>query len=159
MKSAPILISLLLAIRTFADDVTFTKITTGPVPAGVSGAAAAWGDYNNDGWVDLYVTTLNGPSYLYCNNGDGTFTSVTGVAISAGNVNSFGCAWADFDNDGFPDLIQGGYNLASRLFRNQGDGTFSRVGTGVMANIARGANNTLWADYDNDGWVDLFVAI
>src|SRR5437763_15650666 len=118
--------NLLLATTVFASDVTFTKITTGPVAAGVSGAAAAWGDYNNDGWIDLYVTTLNGPSYLYRNNGDGTFTSVTGAPIVAGNMNSFGCVWGDYDNDGFLDLLQGGYNFSSRLFHNNGDGTFSQ---------------------------------
>src|ERR1700704_4774157 len=116
----------------FADEVTFTRISTGPVASGASGTAAAWGDYDNDGWVDLYVTTLNGPSYLYRNNGDGTFTSITGVPISAGGVNSFGCAWADYDNDGFLDLLQGGYNLPSRLFHNNGDGTFTQVTTGAV---------------------------
>jgi FG-GAP-like repeat/ASPIC and UnbV/Bacterial TSP3 repeat len=158
LSLTPILVGLLLATPVFAA-ITFTKIATGLVSSGASGTAAAWGDYNNDGWIDLYVTTLNGSSYLYRNNGDGTFTSITGVPITAGGVNSFGCAWADYDNDGFLDLIQGGYNLSSRLFRNQGDGTFSRIATGLMANIARGANNALWADYDNDGWVDLFIAI
>ncbi len=152
-------LAVLFATCLLAAETTFTKITAGPVASGVSGAAAAWGDYNNDGWVDLYVTTLNGPAYLYRNNGDGTFTSITGVPISAGGMNSFGCAWADYDNDGNLDLLQGGYNLSSRLFHNNGNGTFSQVTTGAMSTIDHGANNVLWADYDNDGLVDLFIAI
>src|SRR3954469_15372796 len=142
-----------------ADEVTFTKITTGPVAATVSGAAAAWGDYNNDGWIDLYVTTLNGPSFLYSNNGNGTFTSIAGVPIVAGGVNSFGCVWGDYDNDGWLDLFQGGYNQPSRLFHKKGNGTFGQVTATAMGNVDTGANNVLWADYDNDGYIDMLLVL
>src|SRR4051812_5443435 len=105
-------------------DPTFTKITSGPIAASASGSAAAWGDYDNDGLVDLYVTTFSGSAFLFHNDGNAAFSSVTNVPITAGGMNSFGCAWADFNNDGFLDLIQGGYNQPSRLFQNNGDGTF-----------------------------------
>ena len=142
-----------------AAPATFTKITAGPVAAALNGSAAAWGDYDGDGWVDLYVTTLTGAAYLFHNERNGSFTAVTGAPIVAGGMNSFGCVWGDYDNDGFLDLLQGGYNLPSRLFRNNGDGTFAQITTGAIASLDHGANNVLWADYDNDGFIDLFAAI
>src|SRR5262245_61955715 len=76
-----------------ADDM-FTRINTGPgaVPNGSS--AAAWGDFNNDGWLDLFITSFGGTTYNYCytNNGDGTFTRVLPTFFPANNINSFGCA-------------------------------------------------------------------
>jgi hypothetical protein len=166
MKNKPLPASLLacllihlLPARPASAQIVFTRVTNSPVATSVSGTAAAWGDYNNDGWVDLYVTTLSGPAYLFRNNGNGTFTSVTGVPMVAGNMNSFACVWGDYDNDGFLDLLQGGYSLPSRLFRNNGNGSFTQITSGPMASIDRGANNVLWGDYDNDGWLDVFIAI
>ena len=79
---------------------TFTKITSGPASIG-SSSSLAWGDYNNDGFVDLYVNVFNvGPSILYSNNANGTFSKVTNGNIATDQANAFGAAWADYDNDG-----------------------------------------------------------
>jgi hypothetical protein len=140
-------------------DPTFRKVLTGPVAASANGSAAAWGDYDNDGLVDLYVTTFNGVAFLFHNEGNGAFSSITKVPVVAGGMNSFGCAWADYDNDGYLDLIQGGYNASSRLFRNLGNGTFEQIKSGAIAKFDTGANNIVWGDFDKDGNIDLFCAI
>src|SRR5436190_14529893 len=90
----------------------FTRVTTGPgaIPNGSS--AAAWGDFNNDGWLDLFITSFGGTqnNYCYTNQGDGTFSRVLPTYFPANNINSFGCAWADYDNDGNLDLVKGIFN-------------------------------------------------
>lgn len=135
------------------------------------GSGAAWGDYNNDGWPDLYVTNLAGPltlsadevrrspahSHLYRNNQDGTFTDVSEEA--GVNYRGFanGAAWGDVDNDGRLDLIVTTYGPLI-FYHNQGDGTFHErseaFGLGGSDGFWTGAS---WADYDRDGWIDLYV--
>ncbi|MDW8353242.1 MAG: CRTAC1 family protein [Bryobacterales bacterium] len=130
-------------------------------------------DYDNDGRLDLYFVNgarmpeldKAGPEYfnrLYRNNGDGTFTDVTLQAGVPGEGYGMGVATADYDNDGFTDLFLPGLNR-NLLYRNRGDGTFEDVTRkaglegihperGKLWSIAAG-----WFDYDNDGWLDLFV--
>jgi hypothetical protein len=146
-----------------ADD-SFARINTGPgaVPNGSS--AVAWGDFNNDGWLDLFITSFGGTQYNYCytNNRDGTFTQVLPTFFPANNINSFGCAWADYDNDGYLDLVKGISNPfggPTQLYRNNRNGTFVNVTTASIGNVGPGANNVVWGDYDNDGFVDLFLAV
>ena len=174
-------------------DGTFTDVTA---KAGVAhygwGQGCCVGDYDNDGWDDLFVTYF-GKNVLYHNNGDGTFTDVSDKAGIAGNGKRWntGCAFVDYDRDGHLDLfvanyidmdlatapvpesgpclyksvmvacgppgLMGGKNI---LFHNNGDGTFTDVSekSGVL-----GANGTyglgvLTADFDNDGWPDIYVA-
>lgn len=163
----PILSLLLLcampSIDSHAQD-SFTRINTGPgaVPNGSS--AAAWGDFNNDGWLDLFITSFGGTQYNYCytNNRDGTFTRVLPTFFPANNINSFGCAWADYDNDGWLDLVKGignPFGGPTQLYRNNRNGTFSNVTAASIGNVGPGANNVVWGDYDNDGFVDLFMAV
>ncbi len=133
------------------------------------GAAAAAGDFDNDGWLDLYVTNSRKgkPNYLYRNRGDGTFEDVAGSAGVA-NLNddtgtSMDCVWGDFDNDGWQDLyvVKWGNDV---LFRNRGDGTFEDV---TVKHISRrdGQPGTDWAngnaalffDFDRDGRLDIYV--
>jgi len=174
-------------------DGTFTDVTA---KAGVGhsgwGQGVCIGDYDNDGWEDLFVTYY-GKNILYHNNGDGTFTDVSlkaGVAGKGTRWNT-GCAFVDYDRDGHLDLfvanyidmdlatapvpesgpclykgvlvacgppgLQGGRNI---LYHNNGDGTFTDVSD--AAGIFR-ANGTyglgvLTADFDNDGWPDIYVA-
>ena len=133
------------------------------------GAAAAAGDYNNDGWIDLYVTdSLQGmPNHLYRNNGDGTFTDLAKQAGLA-DLNddrgvSMDCIFGDYDNDGWADLYlaRWGYDA---LFRNNGDGTFTEV-TDRLFKKRDGSPGTQWAngngaiflDYDLDGRLDIYV--
>ncbi|MFQ5491207.1 MAG: FG-GAP-like repeat-containing protein [Phycisphaerae bacterium] len=133
------------------------------------GAAAAAGDYNNDGLLDLYVTNSKKgtPNFLYRNNGDGTFTDVAvaaGVAKLNGEAGtSMDCVWGDLDNDGWADLyvVRWGNDA---LFHNNGDGTFSDV-TAERFRKRGGSPGTDWAngcaalliDYDRDGRLDLYV--
>ncbi|MCS6804816.1 MAG: FG-GAP-like repeat-containing protein [Acidobacteriota bacterium] len=154
---------------------TFTDVARS---AGVVGRqdvlyrAAAWGDYDNDGFRDLFVTTKPGPDILYRNNGDGTFTNVTTLAGVGGSVgdDSSCAAWGDYNNDGFIDLYVGndaggpaapGFVGApgqpNYLYRNNGNGTFTEVGRAYGVNNWGRTFAALWTDYDNDGDVDLAV--
>jgi hypothetical protein len=136
------------------------------MPAGVAVL-----DYDNDGLEDIYFVNgadipdlaKKGPSYwnrLYRNNGNGTFTDVTAKAGVAGNGYSIAVAVGDYDNDGWDDLFIAGVNR-NTLYRNNGDGTFSDVT--LKAGLGPGAASKPWSisagwfDYDNDGWLDLFV--
>ena len=130
------------------------------------GAGCAFLDYNNDGWMDIYLVN-SGPcdfytppktlrNALYRNNRDGTFTDVTLAAGVSGNAYGMGVAVGDYDGDGFPDLFVTQYPH-SILYHNNGDGTFTDVT--VKAGIAcpGWATSAVWFDYDNDGRLDLFV--
>jgi hypothetical protein len=129
------------------------------------GAGGAWGDYDGDNWLDLYVTNnyWSAPSFLYHNNRDGTFTEVTSAAgmdlAPAGYAQ--GCAWADYNNDGLLDLIVArtqdayGTQQTPRLYRNDGDGTFTDVA--LAAGIPGSSlESVAVGDYDNDGFLDIY---
>ncbi len=148
------------------------------------GACAA--DYDNDGWVDLYLTNF-GPNVLYRNNGDGTFTDVTQTAGGRSPLWSTSCAFGDIDNDGNVDLFVTNYvdssvnnnkfcgdkiqrvrtychpnvynGLPDILYRNNGDGTFTDVTrkAGVFTTAGKGLG-VVFGDYNNDGWADIYVA-
>jgi hypothetical protein len=144
-------------------DSTFTKITTGSiVNDGGDSGACAWGDYDSDGYPDLFVTNLERhKNFLYHNNRDGTFTRITAGMIANDIQNWRGCAWADYDNDGNLDLIVTGVDdndIQAFLYRNSGNGTFTRTTLGGIAPFGSASEGPSWADYDNDGLVDLFVA-
>ena len=139
----------------------FTDASTSPVNDIGNTVGLAWGDYNNDGYVDIYVNN-GGLNHLFHNDGDGTFTDVTSSPIDQGG-NGTGVAWGDYDNDGDLDLYQcnSGFGWQNHLFRNDGGGTFTDVTTAPLAvttvgpyAVSRGA---AWGDYDNDGDLDLYV--
>ncbi len=117
-------------------------------------------DYNGDGLHDAYLTDSLGPNALFRNNGDGTFTDVAvqaGVADPDGHSNG-GCA-ADYDNDGDQDLYVTNHG-PSRLFRNEGDGTFADVSASSGAgdpDPSLKSTGCAWGDYDRDGLLDLVV--
>jgi hypothetical protein len=130
------------------------------------GAGCAFLDYDNDGWMDIYLVN-SGPcdfydprsplrNALYHNNRNGSFTDVTQRAGVPGNAYGMGVAVGDYDGDGFPDLYVTQYP-SSILYHNNGDGTFTDVTakTGVAA--PGWATSAVWFDYDNDGRLDLFV--
>jgi len=150
-------------------DSTFTRelanaIATDRWVGTEQGNAASLGDYDNDGLPDLFVAAGSGAqNRLYHNEGGGVFTRITSGPMlpHAPGVGSWGCAWGDYDNDGYLDLFVSSYNGHNQLFHNNGDGTFTQDLNGSPAND--GGSGVLylapsWMDYDNDGFLDLFVA-
>ncbi|HXY07938.1 MAG TPA: VCBS repeat-containing protein, partial [Terriglobales bacterium] len=131
-----------------------------------TGAGCAFFDYDNDGWMDIYLVN-GGPcdfwtpdkplrNALYRNNRDGTFTDVTEKAGVVGGGYGMGVAIGDYNADGFPDLFLSQYGR-SILYRNNGDGTFTDVTAKAGLAISGWATSAVWFDYDNDGKLDLFV--
>ncbi len=147
-------------------DGTFTRVTNAAVQIGTDiwsdgSPGGAWGDYDNDGFQDLFAAGNDGTSdRLYHNNGDGTFMIVTNLSRPRGSA-SLGGSWGDYDNDGYLDLLIRTGDGRNRVFHNNGDGTFTTVTQGpiVTDNFAGCSCWTAdWVDYDNDGFLDLFVA-
>ena len=120
--------------------------------------AAAWADFDNDGWLDLFVCCDRQPNRLYRNKGDGTFEDVAGRAgVQGYGAVCKGCAWIDYDNDGWPDLFLNNMSGSGQLFHNQRDGSFRDV-TSEMGINGPQQGFSCWAwDFDNDGWLDLFA--
>jgi hypothetical protein len=133
------------------------------------GSGAGWLDYDNDGYLDLYLansaaTKVYAPPHplrgaLYKNNGDGTFSDVTEKAgVAAAGLFAMGVAAGDYDNDGFADLYVVGY-ARSILYHNNGNGTFTDVtGKAGVANHGKWGSSAAWFDYDRDGRLDLAIA-
>ena len=146
-------------------DGTFTRVLTNEIAKDTwsDGAwGASWGDYDNDGLLDLFVPGMNAGNRLYHNNGDGVFSKVTSGPMLAPppGGGSRACAWGDYDNDGYLDLFVTSANAANRLFHNNGDGTFTEIPGGPPVdetNPGVFCQCSGWADYDNDGFLDLFV--
>jgi len=135
----------------------FTKITAGPVVNdGGYSTGATWGDYDNDGDLDLFVSNV-GSNFLYRNEGNGTFTKVTTGPIVEESAPFMGSSWVDFDNDGDLDLFVVGDPNTSRLYRNDGGGVFTSATNIAIANLSGHLRGVCWADYDNDGFMDVFV--
>jgi hypothetical protein len=125
----------------------------------VNSLTASWADYDNDGWLDLFIGCEIQPNRLYHNRGNGTFEEVAARAGVAEKDRPFckGSAWIDFDNDRYPDLFLNHFYGDARLFQNHRDGTFSDV-TSLMGIDGPHKGFSCWAwDYDNDGWLDLFA--
>ena len=141
-------------------DGSFTKGTAGPVvQSGGNSRGCAWGDYDNDGYLDLFVANEQGQNnFLYRNNGDGTFTRITSGSIVNDGGASYGCSWGDYDNDGFLDLFVSNLNQNNFLYHNNRDGTFTKIASGRIVSDGGASQGCAWGDYDNDGFLDLFVA-
>ncbi|RMF56894.1 MAG: T9SS C-terminal target domain-containing protein [Calditrichaeota bacterium] len=141
----------------------WTRITSGIIATEVQASwSGAWVDIENDGDMDLFVSNFNQPNSLYLNAGDGTFSKVTTGEIVTDVEASVGCAWGDYDNDGFQDLFVANANFANgqnnSLYRNNGDGTFTKVTGSPLTSDGGNSVGGSWGDYDNDGDLDLFVA-
>ncbi len=162
-------------------DGTFTEVGAAMGLANLGFVkGVAWGDFNNDGRPDLYVSVKGGPNHLFRNDGPGgrggwKFTDVTAHAGVAQQTDSFATWLFDYDNDGWPDIFVAGYSMqstmdvgafelgkpfqaeTSRLYRNNRDGTFTDVAkqTGLdRAILVMGAG---FGDLDNDGWLDVYL--
>ncbi|HMI50837.1 MAG TPA: CRTAC1 family protein [Candidatus Saccharimonadales bacterium] len=130
------------------------------------GAGCAFLDYDNDGWMDIYLVNSGVCDFyqpaqplrnaLYKNNRDGTFTDVTKTAGVGGSAYGMGVAVGDYDGDGLPDLYVTQYPH-SILYHNNGDGTFRDVTAQAGVAAPGWATSAVWFDYDNDGRLDLFV--
>jgi len=146
-----------------AVDPTFTKITTGPIVTDSEASVlGSWGDYNNDGLLDLFVPNsawaTAGGAYnsLYQNLGGDQFERVTNALTTGFQVTWTG-QWGDYDNDGDLDLFVLHPKWAkNELFRNEGGGLFTSV-TNDLTSIAAYYTDASWIDLDRDGWLDLFV--
>ena len=157
-----ILLTLLVSFVRSNAQTNFEKITDAPqVTDLISGTGCAWVDYDQDGYVDLFVADFDGSNHLYHNERNGTFTAVTtGIIVNEGASGSYGVAWGDFDNDGYPDLFVGnGYGIGQTnfLYRNNGNGTFSKITNDPIVSVKGHFSGCAWGDYDRDGFVDLFV--
>ena len=131
-----------------------------------TGAGCAFIDYDNDGWLDIYLVNSGRCDFfdpqpplrnaLYHNNRDGTFSDVTEKAGVPGDGYGMGAAVGDYNGDGFPDLYVTQYER-SILYHNNGDGTFTDVTAKSGLGAPGWASSAVWFDYDNDGRLDLFV--
>src|SRR5882724_3104989 len=131
------------------------------------GSGVALIDYDNDGWLDIYLVNgstlpaLKGKeqpprAMLFHNNRDGTFKDVTDKAGVANERWGFGVAVADYDNDGWPDMYVANYGK-NRLYHNNRDGTFTDVAEKAGVTLGGWSTGPTWGDYDHDGLLDLFV--
>lgn len=146
-------------------DGTFTDVTfkAGLATPLYPTQTAGWADYDNDGYLDLFIgnefsNELKAPSQLFRNNKDGTFTDVT---LQAGVQNlrfAKGVSWGDYNGDRFSDLYISNYRGLNRLYRNNGDGTFTDVAKDLGVQEPSESFPTWFWDFDNDGVLDLFVS-
>ncbi len=152
-------------------NLSFEDIT---VPSGLPvtnflTSGASWGDYNNDGFLDVFICnrdfsiSTSTPNYLFKNNGDGTFTDVSEVAgIDRLKHLSFCSAWLDINNDGWQDIYIANDKSAqpfhrNQLYKNNGDGTFTEIGASSGTNALIDAMTVTVGDYNADGWFDIYV--
>ena len=150
-------------------DGSFTDVSVGSgVDICVNGFAIAIGDYDNDGWDDVFITRLGfyaGECQLFRNNRNGTFTDVTSEAGLKFWGPAFAPSWVDYDGDGLLDLFipnnLGGLferKTPNRLFHNNGDGTFTDMADAAGLSTSWPTIGAAWGDYDNDGRPDLFLS-
>jgi hypothetical protein len=129
---------------------------TGIILQGVESGSAEWGDYDNDGDLDILLTG-DECAKIYRNSGSGTFSEQTGIHLQA--IRQSSVAWCDYDNDGYLDILLTGYNPSgnpiSKLYRNTGNNTFSEQTAISLPGI--GNSSAVWGDYDNDGYKDILL--
>jgi len=158
MKRIILLTLLTLAVNHLFSQ-TFTEQTEISL-AGVYNSSVAWGDYDNDGDLDILLTGKSGStgiSKIYRNNGNNTFTEQSGISLTGVYYSSV--AWGDYDNDEYLDILLTGQTNSnkpiSKIFRNNGNNTFTEQ-TGIsLKGVSEGS--VAWGDYDNDGDLDILL--
>jgi hypothetical protein len=150
-------------------DGTFSMVTNAVTTYMGQMATGTAGDFDNDGRLDLFITrhTTAYPDTLYRNDGNGVFTAVDSAVFNTPRDNSEAAAWADYDRDGFIDLLvsngsqfSGGSTQVNTLYRNLGDGTFQKMTANELGSLVSIPMATyggcVWADFDNDGDPDVW---
>ncbi len=125
----------------------------------VNAISACWADYDNDGWLDLFIAGEQSRNLLFRNKGDGTFAEVAVKAGVAGRGRGGkGASWGDFDGDGYPDLLVTYLDAPPELYRNKKDGTFTEMAAALgVLRPSVGGFSCWFFDYDNDGWPDIYA--
>ncbi|MEX1189580.1 MAG: FG-GAP-like repeat-containing protein [Bacteroidia bacterium] len=149
-------------------DFSFTNVSwsCGISQANSQGYGQSWGDYNNDGFIDVYLCNYQGEwilplrtNYLYKNNGDGTFTDVTSsTGVGNGYKTTFISVWLDYDKDGWQDLFvfNDRFQYHNYIYRNNQDGTFSDVSNEMAFDQYYEPMSATIGDFNNDGWMDIY---
>jgi hypothetical protein len=153
-----------VATLTIVPPTFFERVTHGPVATTPrQGTSAVWADFDNDGWLDLFTLDFDsGTNQYFRSNGNGNFTRIAQDGSLNTGLGSIGTSAVDYDNDGYLDLVVAHSRTSlpgtNTLFRNNGDGTFTRVTAGGLGAAVGYFIATDWADYDNDGFVDALIS-
>jgi predicted nucleotidyltransferase len=154
--------TILLTFFTFTVNCLFSQPfteQTGISLANVSSSSVAWGDYDNDGDLDILLTGSKGYtpiSKIYKNNGNNSFTEQKEISLI--NVSNGSTAWGDYDNDGYLDILLTGYtgsSCISQIYKNNGNNTFTEQTDISLIGVSGGS--VAWGDYDNDGDLDILL--
>lgn len=144
---------------------TFTEVFLLPNNPLYDTMSATWVDIDNDGDLDLFVTSTTNNNKLYLNNGNLQLTDISSASgLELPGINSFGASWGDFDKDGFLDVfisVRNEFNLTqpNQLFRNNGNGTFTNMNAIAGIPITNFLSFcSAFIDYDKDGWQDIYIA-
>ena len=133
--------------------------TTSIANTASSSVSSSWADYDNDGDQDVFiVNTNNEKNFLYRNDGNGVFTKVTSGDVVNDQNSSVGASWGDYDNDGYVDLFVSNANQDNALYKNNAGASFTKITSGIVVNDGGHSHGSAWVDYDNDGYLDLYVS-
>ncbi len=140
---------------------SFTKASLGAITSDAYPSyACSWVDYDNDGWLDLFVVNAyDAPNNLYRNLGDGSFEKITTGPMVEGREHTISCSWVDYDNDGDQDLyvINADWGARNFFYENDGSGNFRKVENALTEERFEACRSASWGDFNNDGWLDVLI--